>query len=46
VIFGPFGERGEASDALGSLPAGLKQFRPYVRTIDAVREEVRRAPVR
>jgi septal ring-binding cell division protein DamX len=44
VLFGAFAERGQALDAMGTLPASLRQFRPYVRSIDAVREEARRAP--
>jgi len=43
VLYGPFGAREEASDALANLPAALKQFGPYVRTLDAVRDEARRA---
>ena len=44
VVFGPFAERNQAADALEALPENLKQFRPYVRSIDALREDVRRAP--
>jgi type II secretory pathway predicted ATPase ExeA len=43
VLFGTFDERGDASTALASLPESLKQFRPYVRPLDAVREDARRA---
>ena len=43
VLFGTFDERGEASAALASLPESLKQFRPYVRPLEAVREDARRA---
>ncbi len=43
VLFGTFQERGEATDALASLPESLKQFRPYVRPLEAVREDARRA---
>ena len=43
VLFGTFGERGEAGIALASLPESLKQFRPYVRPLEAVREDARRA---
>ncbi len=46
VLFGSFAERGRAIDALGTLPAALRQFKPYVRSIDAVREEARRAEPR
>jgi hypothetical protein len=43
VLFGSFDERSDASAALASLPENLKQFRPYVRPLDAVREDARRA---
>jgi MSHA biogenesis protein MshM len=43
VLFGTFDERVEAITALAALPEGLKQFRPYVRPLDAVREDARRA---
>ena len=29
---------------MGALPANLRQFRPYVRSVEAVRNDVRRAP--
>jgi MSHA biogenesis protein MshM len=44
VLFGSYADRGQASEALAALPAGLRQFRPYVRSLDAVREDARRAP--
>jgi septal ring-binding cell division protein DamX len=43
VLIGGFPERGAALAALDALPEPLKQFRPYVRPIDAVREDARRA---
>ena len=43
VLIGAFGERGEASTVLASLPENLKLFRPYVRSLEGVREDVRRA---
>ena len=43
VLVGPFETRADAQSALESLPEPLRQFRPYVRTMDAVREEARRA---
>jgi septal ring-binding cell division protein DamX len=46
VLIGGFRERGEALAALDALPEPLRQFRPYVRPIDAVREDARRAEVR
>jgi type II secretory pathway predicted ATPase ExeA/septal ring-binding cell division protein DamX len=43
VLYGPFRAKAEAVDALNALPAELRQFSPYVRTLDAVRDDVRRA---
>ena len=43
VLLGPFDARDQAGAALESLPATLRQFRPFVRTMDAVREDARRA---
>ncbi|HEX5129211.1 MAG TPA: AAA family ATPase [Usitatibacter sp.] len=43
VLFGAFEARNQAADALGGLPAALRQFKPYVRSVDALREEVRRS---
>jgi type II secretory pathway predicted ATPase ExeA len=42
VLYGPFEGKAEAADALAALPASLKQFGPYVRSLDAVRDESRR----
>jgi len=43
VLFGGWRERGEANTALAVLPAELRLFRPYVRSLDSVREDARRA---
>ena len=43
VLYGAFRTRNEAIAALGGLPRELRQFNPYVRSIDVVREEARRA---
>ena len=43
VLFGAFDDRARAAEALAALPAALRQFRPYVRSADALREEARRA---
>ncbi|MGZ5034173.1 MAG: ExeA family protein [Usitatibacter sp.] len=43
VLFGAFKERGDAVAALDSLPVPLHQFKPYVRSLEAVRDEVRRS---
>jgi len=43
VLLGAYRERNEAVTALDALPEGLRQFHPYVRTLDAVREDARRA---
>ena len=46
VLFGAWGDRGQASNALAALPAQLRLFRPYVRSLDNVREDARRAEAR
>lgn len=43
VLFGAYPARAEAARALESLPEDLREFRPYVRSLDAVREDVRRS---
>jgi len=43
VLFGGFEARAQANEALAGLPTDLRQFKPYVRSLDAVREEARRA---
>lgn len=45
VLYGTFGTRQEANAAIEALPANLRQFRPYVRPLEAVRSDVRRPPV-
>jgi len=42
VLYAPFGDRGAAATALSNLPEGLRQFHPFIRSIDGVREEARR----
>jgi type II secretory pathway predicted ATPase ExeA/septal ring-binding cell division protein DamX len=46
VLYGGFRERPEANAALAALPADLRLFRPYVRPLDSVREDARRAQLR
>ncbi len=43
VLLGPFDARSDAGTALAALPAPLRQFRPFVRTVDSVRDDARRA---
>jgi len=43
VLLGPFDSRADAGTALDALPAPLRQFRPFVRALDAVRDDARRA---
>jgi type II secretory pathway predicted ATPase ExeA len=43
VLLGAFEQRGEALAAMEALPENLKQFRPYVRSLEGVREDARRA---
>jgi MSHA biogenesis protein MshM len=42
VLYGAFKDRNEAFAALDALPQGLRQFKPYARTLEAVREDARR----
>ena len=44
VLYGAFATRREANDAMAALPANLRQFRPYVRSVESVRNDLRRAP--
>jgi MSHA biogenesis protein MshM len=43
VLFGTFDERAAAATALAALPESIKQFRPYVRSLDGIRDDARRA---
>jgi type II secretory pathway predicted ATPase ExeA len=43
VLLGSYEDRPAALAALEALPEPLRQFRPYVRPLEAVREEARRA---
>ena len=43
VLFGAFQDRADANLALAALPENLKQFRPYVRPLEGVREDALRA---
>ena len=43
VLYGPFDDKSGAVEALAALPASLRQFSPYVRPIEQVRDESRRA---
>ncbi|MEI6738571.1 MAG: AAA family ATPase, partial [Pseudomonadota bacterium] len=44
VLYGNYGERSEASAELSGLPVKLTQFRPYVRSFQAVRDDLRHRP--
>ena len=46
VLIGSFDDLGAANVALAALPENLRQFRPYVRSLDGVREDARRAASR
>ncbi|MGE5096419.1 MAG: AAA family ATPase [Betaproteobacteria bacterium] len=46
VLFGDYADRAQANTALATLPADLRLFRPYVRSLDNVREDARRAQAR
>jgi type II secretory pathway predicted ATPase ExeA len=43
VLYGGYKERAEAAAALDSLPEQLRQFKPYLRPLEAVRDDVRRS---
>ncbi|HUL97286.1 MAG TPA: AAA family ATPase [Usitatibacter sp.] len=43
MLYGPFDDRGAAATALASLPESLRTFHPYVRSLDAVRDDAVRA---
>jgi len=43
VLFGSYDDKSQALAALDGLPTALRQFRPYVRPLEAVRDEARRA---
>ncbi|HYC34881.1 MAG TPA: AAA family ATPase [Usitatibacter sp.] len=43
LLLGGYRDRDEAVAAIEALPASLRQFRPYVRPLQAVREDARRA---
>jgi len=42
VLYGAFNERAEATAALEAMPASLKQFRPYVRPLEGLGDDLRR----
>ena len=46
VLFGTWNDRGQATNALAALPSQVRLFRPYVRSLDNVREDARRAEAR
>jgi MSHA biogenesis protein MshM len=41
VLFGPFANRVEASDALAKLSSAVKPYSPYVRPIKSIRDDLR-----
>jgi hypothetical protein len=42
VLYAPFRDRDEAAAALANLPQALQQFRPFLRSIEGVRDDARR----
>jgi type II secretory pathway predicted ATPase ExeA/septal ring-binding cell division protein DamX len=42
VLYGTFGDRRSAQDVLDKLPEGLKSNRPFLRTVEGIRDELRR----
>jgi septal ring-binding cell division protein DamX len=43
LLYGTFPDRGAAGEALAAIPANLRQFRPFVRSLSGVRDDARRA---
>ncbi len=43
VLFGAYPSKAQAAAALEALAEPLRQFKPYVRSLDSIREEARRA---
>jgi len=43
VLYGTFPDRDQAGAALAALPSGLTQFRPFVRSLEGVRDDAHRA---
>ena len=41
VLYGSFGDRREARQALETLPPSLKAYRPILRTVQGIRSEMR-----
>ena len=41
VLYGNYVERADASEEMLRLPARLSKFRPYVRSVGAIREDLR-----
>jgi len=41
VLYAPFADRDKAAAALDALPERLRQFKPFVRSVEGVREEAR-----
>jgi septal ring-binding cell division protein DamX len=42
VLYGPFASRDEATTAMNALPETIRQFHPFVRSVDGAREDARR----
>jgi septal ring-binding cell division protein DamX len=42
VLYGNYADRAEATAELSSLPQKLNQFRPYARSFQAIRDDVRK----
>jgi len=45
VLYGNFADRAEAGDELARLPVRLTRFRPYARSIGAVKDDMRAVPM-
>jgi len=46
VLFGPFANRGEATEAIAKLSIALRPYSPYVRSIKSIRDDLRTVAAR
>ena len=42
MLYGSFNDHGRAKEALHTLPASLKAFKPILRTVQGIQGEIRR----
>ena len=44
VLYGNYNDRAEATAELAAVPPKLTQFRPYARSFQAIRDDLRKLP--